>query len=99
MGSDSSIQVRVTGVSALRDMIGEGEFLTLRNGSTLEELFKLLDERHGAAYRKLVGERLEESLKRRFNMLYNGKFLTPNQNLNKTLNDGDEIVFFQMAGS
>ena len=47
----------------------------------------------------MVGERLEDSIKKRFNLLYNGQVIPPEENLHKALNDGDEILFFQLAGA
>jgi molybdopterin converting factor small subunit len=47
----------------------------------------------------MVGEGLGDSIRKRFNMLINGVVTTPAQNLDKPLNDGDEILFFQLAGA
>jgi molybdopterin converting factor small subunit len=95
----SFIQVRVGGVSALKEIIGKDMLVTLKSGSTLGELIDRLEEQFGSTYRATVGERLEDSLRKRFNLLYNGQFITPEQNLHKHLNDGDEILFFQLAGA
>ena len=94
----SFIQVRVGGVSALRDIIGKDRLVMLRSGSTLGDLIDKLEEQFGSTYKALIGERLEDSLRKRFNLLHNGQFITPEQNLHKPLNDGDEILFFQLAG-
>jgi molybdopterin converting factor small subunit len=93
------IQVRVSGVSALREIIGRNTVVILKSDSTLGELISKLEERFGSAYREMVGERLQDSLKKRFNLLYNGQVIPPEQNLDKILNDGDEILFFQLAGA
>ena len=42
---------------------------------------------------------MKDSIKKRFNLLYNGKVIPPEENLDKTINDGDEILFFQLAGA
>ena len=55
--------------------------------------------KNNSAYREIVGERLKDSIKKRFNLLYNGKVIPPEENLDKTINDGDEILFFQLAGA
>jgi molybdopterin converting factor small subunit len=99
MRSPPLIQVRVSGVSALREIIGKDTVVTLNNGSTVGDLIMKLEENFGSAYRELIGERLEVSLRKRFNMLYNGEVISPEQNLDKTLSDDDEIVFFQLAGA
>ena len=93
------IQVRVSGVSALREIIGRDTIVILKSDSTLGELVSKLEEQFGSAYREMVGERLQDSLKKRFNLLYNGQVIPPEQNLDKILNDGDEILFFQLAGA
>lgn len=95
---DSFIEVRVGGVSALREIIGKDRPVTLRSGSTLGDLIHKLEEQFGSIYQASVGERLEDSLRKRFNLLHNGQFITPEQNLHKPLNDGDKILFFQLAG-
>jgi molybdopterin converting factor small subunit len=98
LDGSSFIEVRVGGVSALRDIIGKDRPVTLRSGSTLGDFIHKLDEQFGSTYRASVGEGLEDSLRKRFNLLHNGQFITPEQNLHKPLNDGDEILFFQLAG-
>jgi molybdopterin converting factor small subunit len=95
----SQIEVRVSGVSALRGIIGNDTVVVLKTGSALGDLFTQLEEQFGSAYRELVGEGMECSLRKRFNLLYNGQFMPPEENLNKVLSEGDEIVFFQMAGA
>jgi len=101
MNSDchALIQVRVSGVSALREVIGKNTAVTLKSGSTLGDLLNKLEEKFGSAYKKITGERLEYSLKRRFNVLYNGRAIPPEDNLDKTLGDNDELLFFQLAGA
>ena len=93
------VQVRVSGVSALRELIGKNTSVTLISGSTLGDLLNKLEQQFGSAYREMTGERLEWSLKRRFNVLYNGEVIPPEDNLGKILGDGDEILFFQLAGA
>jgi len=95
----SLIQVRVGGVSALRGVIGKDTVVVLKSGSTLGDLFTKLEERFGLVYKELVGENMEDSLRKRFNLLYNGQVIPPQENLNKALSDGDEILFFQLAGA
>ena len=95
----STIRVRVTGVSALRDIIGRERIIILDKGSTVGKLLDELEGNLGPAYRKSVGEGLGASLMKRFSMFLNGVFMSPEQNLERTLNDYDEIVFFQLAGA
>jgi len=92
------LQVRVSGVSALRGIIGKDMLVTLRSGSTIDDLINKLEEECGPAYREMIGEALGDSIRKRFNMLLNGVVTNPAQNLDKSLNDGDEIMFFQLAG-
>jgi len=94
-----SIQVRVSGVSALREILGKERIVTVNSQSTLGDLIEKLDEQFGSTYRELVGERMGDSLKKRFNLLYNGEVIPPAENLGKVLNDGDALVFFQLAGA
>jgi len=94
-----AIRVRVTGVSALRDIIGRDRIIILSNGSTVGKLLDELECDFGPAYKEIVGEGLTASLKKRFSMLLNGVFMSLEQNLGRTLNDHDEIVFFQLAGA
>lgn len=97
--SCSLIQVRVSGVSALREIIGKDTVLVLKSGSTVRDLIIKLEEQFGPAYREIVGERLADSLRRRFYLLYNGEVIPPEQNLDKALSDGDEILLFQWTGA
>ena len=99
MSRPSLIQIRVSGVSALREIIGKDTVVTLTNGSTVGNLLSKLEEEFGATYREMVGERLQDSLRRRFYLLYNGQVMPPEQNLNRVLSNGDEIVFFQWTGA
>ena len=99
MSKSSLIQIRVSGVSALREIIGKDTVVVLTNGSTVGDLLEKLEEQFGAAYREMVGERLEDSLRRRFYILYNGKVMPTEQNLDRVLSNGDEIVFFQWTGA
>jgi len=97
--SSSIIQVKVSGVSALRWIIGKNTAVDMETGSTLGDLLKKLEEQFGSAYRTLVGERMEDSLRKRFNLLYNGQVIPPAENLDRALKDGDELMFFQLAGA
>ena len=99
MTRSSLIQVRVSGVSALREILGKDTVVVLPNGSTVGDLLGKLEEQFGAAYREMVGERLQDSLRRRFYLLYNGQVMPPEQNLDRALSNGDEIVFFQWTGA
>ena len=99
MSRPSLIQIRVSGVSALREIIGKDTVVTLTNGSTVGNLLSKLEEEFGATYREMVGERLQDSLRRRFYILYNGKVIPTEQNLGRVLSNGDEIVFFQWTGA
>ena len=99
MESRTPIQVRVSGVSALREIIGRDTIVILKSDSTLGELVSKLEEQFGSAYREMVRERLQDSLKKRFNLLYNGQVIPPEQNLDRALSNGDEIVFFQWTGA
>ena len=98
MDRSSPIQVRVSGVSALREIIGKDMLVTLKSGSTVGDLINKLEVECGSAYRQMIGEGLGYSIRKRFNMLLNGVVTTPEQNVDKSLNDGDEILFFQLAG-
>jgi molybdopterin converting factor small subunit len=89
----------VSGVSALREIIGKDKVVGLKSGNTLSDLIDKLEEQFGSAYRELVGEKMVDSLRKRFNLLYNGDIIPPGENLGKVLNDGDELVFFQLAGA
>ena len=86
-------------MSALRKILGKDTVVVLPNGSRVGDLLSKLEEQFGAAYREMVGERLEDSLRRRFYLLYNGQVMPPEQNLDRVLSNGDEIVFFQWTGA
>jgi molybdopterin converting factor small subunit len=93
------IQVRVSGVSALRDVIQKDTTVSLRYGSTVGDLINVLDTKFGSAYKGIVGEALGASVRKRFSMIINGVFMSPEQSLALVLSDGDEIIFFQLAGA
>jgi len=95
----SPIQVSVGGVSALRGILGKETVVVLARGSTVRDLIAKLEERFGSGYRQIAGESLEEGLRKRFYLLYNGEVVPPEQNLEKMLNDGDRILFFQWTGA
>ena len=73
--------------------------IVLSNGSTVSKLLDELEGNFGLTYREKVGETLTASLRKRFSMLLNGVFMSLEQNLERTLNDDDDIVFFQLAGA
>ena len=95
----SSIQVRVKAVSSLGDVIGDGILVSLMRGSTVSDLIDKFEEEFGSAYRMKTGEGLKETIRKLFNLSINSKPPTPGRPLNETLNDGDEISFFQWTGA
>jgi molybdopterin converting factor small subunit len=95
----SLIQVRVTGVSSLREIIGKDTLVSLKSGSTAGDLVDKLEEEFGSTYRKMMGEGLKDTIKKLFNLSINGKLPSPGRNFNEALNDGDEILFFQWTGA
>jgi len=99
MNKSSLLHVRVSGVSALRDVIGKETLVVLQGNSTLGDLLIKLEEEFGSAYMQKVGEKLEGSLRRRYYVLYNGQVMPPEKNLDKTLSDNDELLFFQWTGA
>ena len=99
MDKSSLIQVRVTGVSSLREVIGKDALVSLNGRSTVSGLIDKLEEEFGSTYRKLRGEGLRDTLRKLFTLSINGKVPTPLQNFDEALSDGDEIVFFQWTGA
>ena len=99
MDKSSLIQVRVTGVSSLREVLGEGKVVSLNSGSTVGDLIEKLEEEFGSTYRKMTREGMKDMIKKLFNLSVNGKLPTPGRNFNEVLNDGDEIFFFQWTGA
>ena len=95
----SLIQVRVTGVSSLREVIGNDTLVTLNGGSTVGDLIDRLEEEFGSTYRKMMGEGLKDTIKKLFNLSINGKLPSPGRNFDEALSDGDEILFFQWTGA
>jgi molybdopterin converting factor small subunit len=95
----SLIQVRVTGVSSLRDVIGKDTLVHLKRGSTAGDLIDKLEEEFGSTYRKMMGEGLKDTIRKLFNLSINGKLPTPGRNFDEALNDGDEILLFQWTGA
>ena len=95
----SLIQVRVTGVSSLREVIGKNALVSLNSGSTVSDLIDKLEEEFGSTYRKRIGEGLRDTIRRLFTLSINGKVPTPIRNFDEALSDGDEIVFFQWTGA
>ena len=99
MDKPSLIQVRVTGVSSLREVIGKNALVSLNSGSTVSDLIDKLEEEFGSTYRKRIGEGLRDTIRRLFTLSINGKVPTPIRNFDEALSDGDEIVFFQWTGA
>jgi len=95
----SLIQVRVTGVSSLREVIGNDMLVTLNGGSTVGDLIDRLEEEFGSTYRKMTGKGLKDTIKKLFNLSINGKPPTPGRNFDEALSDGDQILFFQWTGA
>jgi molybdopterin converting factor small subunit len=95
----SPIQVRITAVSSLGEVIGNNTLVSLNSGSTVGELIDKLEEEFGSTYKKNTGEGLKDTIKKLFNISINGKLPTPGRPLDETLCDGDEIVFFQWTGA
>ena len=90
------IHVKVNAVSMLGDLIGGSTCIVLDRGGTVGDLINKLDEEYGTAYSKNMAENLKDSIMKRFNLLVNGKVIRP-QDIDRTLNDGDEILFFHFA--
>ena len=99
MDKPSLIQVRVTGVSSLGEVIGKHALVSLNSGSTVGDLIDKLEEEFGSTYRKRIGEGLRDNIRRLFTLSINGKVLTPIRNFDEALSDGDKIVFFQWTGA
>ena len=99
MDKPSLIQVRVTGVSSLREVIGKHALVSLNRGSTVGDLIDKLEEEFGSTYRKKTREGLKDTIRTLFTMSINGKIPTPIRNFDEALSDGDEIVFFQWTGA
>ena len=98
-GGSSIIQVRVTGVSSLREVIGNDALVSLNDGTTVGDLIDKLEEEFGSTYRKIMGEGLKDTIKKLFKLSINGKIPRPVQNFDEALRDGDEILFFQWTGA
>ena len=99
MEKASLIQVRVTAVSSLREVIGNGSLVSLISGSTTGDLIDKLEEEFGSTYRKMMGEGLNDTIRKLFNLSINGKLPAPGRNFDEVLNDGDEVMFFQWTGA
>lgn len=99
MDKSSLIQVRVTGVSSLREIIGRDALVNLNSGSTVSDLIDKLEEEFGSTYRAVTGEGLKDVMKKLFTLSINGKVPTPIRNFDEALGDGDEVVFFQWTGA
>jgi molybdopterin converting factor small subunit len=95
----SIIEVRVTGVSSLSEVIGKDALVSLNSGSTVYDLIEKLEEEFGSTYRKRTKEGLKDTIRRLFTLSINGQVPTPIRNLDEPLSDGDEIVFFQWTGA
>jgi molybdopterin converting factor small subunit len=96
---DCPIRVTVSGVSALREIIGKNMVVVLRNHSTVRDLMEELEKNCGSVYKEKTGEELTYSIRKRFSLLMNGIFMSPEEALDRLLSDGDEIMFFQLAGA
>jgi molybdopterin converting factor small subunit len=95
----SLIQVRVTAVSSLREVIGNDSLVSLNSGSTACDLIDKLEEEFGSTYRKMMGGGLKDTIKKLFNISINGKLPAPGRNFDEVLNDGDKVLFFQWTGA
>jgi molybdopterin converting factor small subunit len=99
LDESSLIQVRVTGVSSLREVIGKDAPVSVNSGSTVNDLIDKLEEEFGSTYRKRMGEELKDTIRKLFTLTINGKVPTPIRNFDEALSHGDEIVFFQWTGA
>ena len=99
MNKGSLIEVRVTGVSSLREVIGKHALVSLNSGSTVGDLIDKLEEEFGSTYRRRTEEGLRDTIKRLFTPSINGRIPTPIRKFDEPLSEGDEIVFFQWTGA
>ena len=99
MDKSSLIQVRVTGVSSLREVIGKDALVSLNSGRSVSDLIDKLEEEFGSIYRKRMRVGLRDTIRKLFTLSINGKVPTLVQNFDEALSDGDEIVFFQWTGA
>lgn len=99
MVKSSIIHVRVTGVSSLREVIGNDTVISLNGGSTVSDLIDKLEEDFGSTYRKMTGAGLKETIRKLFKLSINGKLPLSVQNFDEVLSDGDEILLFQWTGA
>jgi len=99
VAKSSVIHVKVTGVSSLREVIGNDTVISLNRGSTVSDLIDKLEQEFGPSYRKMTGAGLKETIRKLFRLSINGKLPLSEQNLYETLTDGDEILFFQWTGA
>lgn len=99
MDKRSLIEVRVTGVSSLREVIGKDAIVSLNSGSTVGDLIDKLEEEFGSTYRRRAKEGLRDMIRRLFTPSINGKVPKPIRKFDEPLSDGDEIVFFQWTGA
>jgi molybdopterin converting factor small subunit len=97
MNSSPPIKIKPNAVSALKEAIGGDIFVTLYEGNTIGDLINTLDQEHGTAYRRTAGGNLKDSIMKRFDMVLNGRPFRPARNIAQPLNDGDEVLLFQVA--
>jgi molybdopterin converting factor small subunit len=99
VNKSSVIHVRVTGVSSLREVIGNDTVISLNRGSTVSDLIDKLEQEFGPTYRKMTGAGLKETIRKLFKLSINGKLPLSEQDFDEALADGDEILFFQWTGA
>jgi len=99
VGKFSKIRVIVSGVSALKEILGTNTSVILDDGSSVGDLIARIEELFGSPYRKLNEEGLTDSITRRFKLTVNGEILSPTEDSDKPLRNGDTILFFQLTGS
>ena len=93
------MRVKVSVVSILRKVVGEGTFyMELEDNSTLEALVKELAMIYGEAFKEEVGKDMAEALKRYFNIFVNGRIRDISKGKDFELKEGDEVLIVQPVG-